>query len=112
MPHTQPQDLPDSLGQDSTWSSASKLGRKVRELAHRSHRALKTSAPPAGPAHAGPGHSADDLLDLYRQVARLRQKIHDRQLQPLVPWVDALARQVENMLTPREQEGRDETGGS
>jgi hypothetical protein len=103
MPHTQPEYLSESLSQDSTWSSASKLGRKVRALAHRSPRALKTGAPPSGQAHSGPGHSADDLLDLCREVARLRQKIHDRQLQPLVPWIDALTRQVENRLTPRER---------
>jgi len=111
MPHTRPQDLSDGLGQESTWSSASKLSRKVRELAHRTYRALKTGEPPADLAHVVPREMADDLRDLRNQVARLRQKIHDRQLQPLVPWVDELARQVEKTLTTRQWEGHDETAG-
>ena len=41
MANTQPQGSQEVASEDSTWSSASKLSGKVRELAHRSHRALK-----------------------------------------------------------------------
>jgi hypothetical protein len=94
MTNTQPQGLPGIANQDSTWSSASTLSGKVRELAHRSHRALK----PWTRSQANPDDIGDDLRDLRVQIARLNQKIHDRRLDALIPWVDALQRQVEDRL--------------
>ena len=41
---------------------------------------------------------AKDLRDLCAQVARLQRKIHDRRLDALIPWVDALRRRVEGGL--------------
>jgi septal ring factor EnvC (AmiA/AmiB activator) len=94
MTNTQPQASPEIASQDSTWSSASKLSGKVRELAHRSHRALKAWTR----SQANPDDIGDDLRDLRVQIARLNQKIHDRRLDALIPWVDALQRQVEDRL--------------
>jgi len=88
-------DQPESLDQESTWSSASKISRKVRELAHRSYHAMKASRQPVRPASTGQQEIAGDLRDLRDQVARLRQKIHARQLGALIPWVDALWKQVD-----------------
>jgi septal ring factor EnvC (AmiA/AmiB activator) len=84
----------ENASQDSTWSSAPKVSRKVRELAHRSHRALKAWIQ----SHASRDVIGDDLRDLRDQVARLHQKIHERRLEVLIPWVDALQRQVEDRL--------------
>ena len=42
MASSLPQNTPEIADTDSTWSNASKLSRKVRELAHRSFHALKT----------------------------------------------------------------------
>jgi hypothetical protein len=83
--------------QDSTWSSASKISRKVRELAQRSYQALRPER--AAPA-SRPDHQADsaELRDLRQQVERLRHKIHARRLDALVPWVDALWKQVNEGL--------------
>jgi hypothetical protein len=90
MTDTKSKERREEPGQDSTWSSPSKLSRKVRELAHRSHRVLHAyPVLPENPAHIG-----DDLRDLRQQVARLRQKIHERQLAGLISWVDALDQQV------------------
>jgi hypothetical protein len=94
MTKTQPQERRDHANQDSTWSSASKLGKKIRELAQRSHRALKTRTV----SQDGPADVTDDLHDLRRQVARLRQKIHERRLGALMSWVDALEQQVNERL--------------
>jgi hypothetical protein len=91
----------DEFGsEESSWSSASKISRKVRELAGRAHSALKTGAVSAERAPAI-GHDRDDLRI---QVARLQQKIHSRRLGALVPWVDALRQQVERRLGDDEAE--------
>jgi hypothetical protein len=92
------EDPAEGTSQDSTWSNLAKLSRKVRELAHRSYRALKSSTPPDVPAQARPEDLAEDLRDLRAQVARLQQKIYERRLQSLIPWVDGLRRQVEHRL--------------
>jgi hypothetical protein len=89
---------PEGTRKDSTWSNPAKLSRKVRELAHRSYRALKAGPQPEAPAQTRPEELAEDLRDLCAQVARLQQKIHERRLQPLIPWVDGLRRQVEHRL--------------
>ena len=80
MTNTETQELHEDASQDSTWSNAAKLSRKVRELAHRSYLALKARTQPDAQARAGPEGIADDLRDLRDQVARLQQKIHERQL--------------------------------
>ena len=98
MPNTQPEEWHDDTSDDSTWSNAPKLSRKVRELAHRSYRMLKSGKQSDAPSPASPGDIAEDLRDLRDQVARLQQKIHARRLEGLVPWVDALRRQVEDRL--------------
>ncbi len=99
MTNTQPEELHEDTSEDSTWSNASKLSRKVRELAHRSYRVLKPAKQPDAPAQASPDDIAEDLRDLRDQVARLQQKIHARRLGALVPWVDALRQQVEDRLS-------------
>jgi hypothetical protein len=85
-------------GQDSTWSSAPKISRKVRELALRSYRAVNSEPRPAGPKNASPDDVVVDLADLRIQLARLQRKIHERRLGALIPWIDALRRQVEDRL--------------
>jgi len=90
-------DQPEGLDQESTWSSASKISRKVRELAHRSYHAMKTRSQPVPPALTLQQEIADDHRDLRDQVARLRQKIHARRLGALIPWVDALWNQVDDL---------------
>jgi hypothetical protein len=99
-----PRDLPASAEQDSTWSNPAKLSRKVRELAHRSHRALKTVARPHVPNSRSSEDSSHELGDLLAQLARLHQKIHAMGLRGLVPWIDALKRQVETRLNSKNQE--------
>jgi hypothetical protein len=91
-------DPAEGTGEESTWSNAAKLSRKVRELAHRSYRALKAGAAPDVPTQVSPDELAEELRDLRAQVARLHEKIHERRLQPLIPWVDRLRRQVEHRL--------------
>jgi hypothetical protein len=93
-----PQNTPEIADTDSTWSNAPKLSRKVRELAHRSYHALKAPSPPA--AQTGPisKEVLQDLRDLCDQIARLQHKIHTRNLSALIPWVDALRRQVDVRL--------------
>jgi hypothetical protein len=98
MKDTQTQEWHGDTSDDSTWSNAPKLSRKVRELAHRSYRVLKPGARPDGSAPASPGDIAEDLRDLRDQVARLQQKIHERRLGALIPWVDALREQVEDRV--------------
>ncbi len=88
---------------DSSWSSATKLSRKVRELAQRSHHALQTSTPledRAQPRHDNP---AEDLRDLRNQIAQLQSRIVARRLTALVPWVDALRRRVDARLETMER---------
>jgi hypothetical protein len=94
----QTQDCLAETGSESTWSDAAKLSRKVREVAHRSYRALNPSTRTDAPAQARPEDLAEDLRDLCAQVARLQRKIHERRLNALIPWVDALRRRVEDRL--------------
>jgi hypothetical protein len=106
MTDVQLQDTQEGVDQDSTWSNPAKLSRKVRELAHRSYRALRAGprAEAAAPAPARPEDIAEDLRDLRDQVARLRRKIHERRLRALIPWVDALSHRVEDRLATRERQ--------
>ena len=99
-----PRDLLGSAEEDSTWSNPAKLSRKVRELAHRSHRALKALLGPHVPASRSSEESSQDLNDLLTQLDRLQRKIHALGLRGLVPWIDALKRQVETRLNCRVKE--------
>jgi hypothetical protein len=99
------QDLRADAGQDSTWSNPAKLSRKVRELAHRSHRALKARTRPDVPARPGSDDTQEDLRDLRDQVERLQQKIHALRLGVLIPWVDALGKQVEDRIHNEREAG-------
>jgi hypothetical protein len=93
------------VGADSSWSSAPKLSRKVRELAHRSFHATHSGARPIAEAQARSIDVVQDLRDLRDQVAWLHHKIHARKLDSLIPWVDALKRHVDNRLgDPRKAE--------
>lgn len=94
---------PQTAGQDSSWSSASKLSRMVRELAHRSFHALNSIAQPVAQTEARSKEILQDLRDLRDQVAWLQHKIHARKLDSLIPWVDALRRQVDNRLSDVEK---------
>jgi len=98
-----PRDLPESAGQDSTWSNPAKISRKVRELAHRSHRALKSAAPSQVLASSH-SEASQELRDLRIQLARLQHKIHALRLGVLVPWIDTLRLQVETRLNSAEKE--------
>ena len=62
MSNTQLQVAQSITSEDSSWSSGSKLGRKVRELAHRSHRMLKAGTQ----LHESPNKIVDDPDDLRR----------------------------------------------
>ena len=53
-----------------------------------------------------------DLNELRSQVARLQQKIHDRRLGVLIPWVDALRRQLEDRLGSSGSATCDEVAGT
>jgi hypothetical protein len=88
-------DAPQTVGVDSSWSSAPKLSRKVRELAHRSFHAIHSGSQAVAETQARSQYVLQDLRD---QVARLQLKIHARKLDSLIPWVDALRRQVDNRL--------------
>ncbi len=88
----------EATSQDSTWSNPVTLSRKVRELAYRSHVALKSSAAAGAPTQASSQVHADDLRELGAQVVRLQQKIHERRLERLIPWVDTLSRRLEHQL--------------
>jgi hypothetical protein len=98
MASTEREERPIDVSEDSTWSSASKLGRKVRELAHRSFHAIKSAPESAAQTQRRSSEVVQDLRDLCDQVARLQHKIHDRNLGPLIPWIDALRQQVEDRL--------------
>jgi hypothetical protein len=100
MASTEPWNTLQTTANDSTWSSAPKLSRKVRELAHRSFRALKTASQADGQTQAPSNEILQDLRDLRDQVARLQHKIHERNLESLIPWVDALRHKVEDRLGP------------
>jgi len=89
---------PQPMGLDSSWSSAPKLSRKVRELAHRSFHAIHSGSQPIAEIQAPSNDVLQDLLELRDQVAWLQHKIHARKLDSLIPWVDALRRQVDNRL--------------
>ncbi len=107
MAITQPPDTRAKSIDESSWSHASKISRKVRELAYRTHMALTTAAQRSRQARAGSEDIETDLRDLRDQVVRLQQKIHIQRLGVLVPWVDALRRQVESRLAePQKTEVR------
>jgi hypothetical protein len=91
------------VDQESTWSNPAKISRKVRELAHQSHRALKTVARPHVLAPKEFQDRPVDLYELRNQVARLQQTIHARRLGVLVPWVDALRQRIEDLLASAEK---------
>jgi hypothetical protein len=99
MTNSQTENSPDDTILDSTWSSAPKLSRKVRELAHRSFQLLKGGGEPFETIQARCATDVvPDLCDLRDQLARLQKKIHDRNLEALIPWVDALRQQVDDRL--------------
>jgi hypothetical protein len=87
---------PQTVSVDSSWSNASKLSRKVRELAHRSFHAIHSDSQPVAQTQPRSKDILQDLRDLRDQVAWLQHKIHARKLDSLIPWVDALRRQVDN----------------
>jgi hypothetical protein len=95
MSSADPQNMPESSAMDSTWSSAPKLSRKVRELSQRAFHALRFRSL-LGSLNGA--RSTEDLEDLRDQVALLQRKIHGRDLEALIPWVDALRRQVDDRL--------------
>jgi hypothetical protein len=94
MTGTQHHKLQENASQDSTWSSAPKLSSKIRDLAYRSHCTLQAWTL----SQESRDVIGDDLRDLRDQVARLQHKIHARKLDSLIPWVDALKRQVDNRI--------------
>ena len=98
MAESELDNTPQTLGEESSWSSASKLSRKVRELAHWSFHAIRSSSQPIADTQPEAKYVVQDLRDLGRQVARLHQKIHARKIDSLIPWVDALKRQVDIRL--------------
>lgn len=83
-------------GLDSSWSSAPKLSRKVRELAHRSFYAIHSGAQPVTERQTRSPDVVQELSSLRDEVAWLQHKIHARKLDSLIPWVDALRRRVED----------------
>jgi hypothetical protein len=87
---------PQTVGVDSSWSSAPKLSRKVRELAHRSFHAIHSDPHSNAAAQASSRDVDQALRDLRDEVAWLQHKIHARKLDSLIPWVDSLRRQVDN----------------
>jgi hypothetical protein len=74
----------------------------VRELAQRSYRVLKAGRQPDGLGQAGAEDISEDLRDLRAQIARLQRKIHDRRLNGLIPWIDALWRMVSDGRAARQ----------
>jgi hypothetical protein len=95
MSSADPQNTSEGSALESSWSSAPKLSRKVRELAHRSFHALRFRSLLGSLDQV---RSTEDLQDLRDQVVLLQQKIHVRNLEALIPWVDALRRQVDDRL--------------
>ncbi len=96
--------LPSESDSESTWSNPAKIGRKVRELAHRSHQFLSAGARPHVPV-GQPGESQrENPAELLQQVDRLQRTIHARRLGVLTSWVDALRRRLEERVGRREEE--------
>jgi hypothetical protein len=107
MASTVTNDIPGSdTCSESTWSNPAKISRKVRELAHRSHKVLNERPRPHVPIGEATAGRRDDLseLELRDQVARLQRAIHARRLGVLIPWIDALRRQLEARLGETEKE--------
>jgi hypothetical protein len=98
MASSEPHHAPQTAGRDSSWSSAPKLSRKVRELAHRSFHAIHSASQPVAETQAESKDAVYDLRELRDQVAWLQHKIHARKLDSLIIWVDALRRHVDNRL--------------
>ena len=98
MTITERQETPKVASDDSTWSSAPKLSRKVRELAHRSFHALKSDQERMAAYLAffegSPGRAARPAWSGGPAAC----KIHDRNLEALIPWIDALRQQIEDRL--------------
>ena len=86
------------LGVESSWSSTPKLSRKVRELAHRSFHAIHPGRQQGEENQERTQDILEDLSELCDQLAWLQHKIHARKLDSLIPWVDALKRQVDDRL--------------
>ena len=101
MSSADPQNTSENSAMESSWSSAPKLSRKVRELAQRSFDALRFRSLVGSFNRA---HSTEDLQDLRDQVVLLQQKIQSRNLEALIPWVDALRRQVDDRLDHERKE--------
>ena len=95
MSSADPQNTSESSALESSWSSAPKLSRKVRELAHRSFHALRFRSLLGSLNRA---RSIEDLQDLRDQLVLLQRKIKGRNLEALIPWVDELRRQVDDRL--------------
>ncbi len=95
---TQTQNWQHATSSDSTWSDGRKLSRKIRELAHRSHRFLKTSPRTDAPVQAGSQDMAGEQRDLVDQIDRLPRRIHEHRTSALIPWFDALHHLVEDRL--------------
>jgi hypothetical protein len=83
---------------ESSWSNASKLSRKVRELAQQSYRALQVRGPLEERAGLCTNDNAEELRALRDQVLRLQGKIRARRLERLMPWIDALRCRIEARL--------------
>ena len=98
MASSELENTPQPVGLDSSWSSAPKLSRKVRELAHRSFHAIHSGSQAVAETQARSQDVLQDLRDLRDHVAWLQHKIHARKLDSLIPWVDALRRQVDDRL--------------
>lgn len=98
MTKTYPRESHEDTNHDSSWSEAPKLSRKVRELAHRSFHAIKTGPGPLLQTEGRSRDVLDDLREVRDEVARLQQKIHERRLDALIPWIDALRRQLDDRL--------------
>jgi hypothetical protein len=88
----------------STWSNPAKISRKVRELAHRSHKLLNERSSPHLPVREVEESRREESRELRNQVAKLHKSIHARRLGVLVPWIDALRRQLEERLCGEEKE--------
>jgi hypothetical protein len=98
MAESELENMPQPLSVESSWSSATKLSRKVRELAHRSFLAIHSGRQQVDKNYERSKDILDDLRELNEQIAWLQHKIHARKLDSLIPWVDALKRQVDDRL--------------
>jgi hypothetical protein len=104
MTLSSPDSLPVGPASDSTWSNPAKIGRKVRELAHRSHVLLGAGCRSHVPASLTDDGQREDAAELLQQVARLQRTIHARRLGVLTTWIDALRRQLEERVNRSEKE--------